>query len=263
MDRPRVSRICFLGGILAVACSSAASGEDTIHPSHRFSWGENIGWMNWRDAGDPPGSQGVRVHGTFLSGFIWGETVGWIHVGNGFPANGVQYANADSSDFGVNVDPSGDLHGFAWGENIGWVQFDTRSFAGQRARLDRASQRFRGYAWGENVGWIHLDDEEHFVGITPEGASLYRRGDSNGDTDVDISDPLHSVGCLFLGSACTECPDAADSNDDGDYDIADPIQTLNWLFRGGPAPPAPGPFLCGADPTSDDPFTDCVYDVCL
>lgn len=252
----------FSSAILVVACVVVARADDTIDPAHRYSWGENIGWMNWLDAGDPAGSQGVRVHDGFLSGFIWGENAGWIQVGDGSPANGTEYGNADGGDFGVNVDPNGDLRGLAWGENIGWVQFDTRSLGADRARLDAAAHRFRGYAWGENVGWISLDDPEHFVGIVAGGA-LFRRGDANSDAKVDISDALHSVGCLFLGTPCTECPDAADSNDDGKYDISDPIHTLSWLFSGGAEPSAPGPFQCGFDATDDDAFTSCDYDACL
>ena len=47
------------------------------------------------------------------------------------------------------------------------------------------------------------------------------------------------------------CDDAGDGNDDGQIDIADPIYLLNWSFFGGPAPPVPGPFSCGGDPTAD------------
>jgi hypothetical protein len=255
---------CVLSVVLSLA-GTAPCAADEIDAAHRFSWGENIGWMNWRDAGDPPGSEGVRVHATFLSGLIWGENAGWINVGNGAPVNGAQYANADSSDFGVNIDPNGDLSGFAWGENIGWIQFDTGAQGDQRARFDAAARRFRGYAWGENVGWINLDDAEHFVGTALPGTEepLFRRGDVNADTVVNIADPIHSVGCLFLGSECTECADAGDSNDDGDYDIADPIHTLLWLFNSGRDPPAPGPFLCGDDLTGDDALPDCTYDSCF
>lgn len=248
--------------VLVLACVRWAGAVDEIDPSHRYAWGENIGWLNWRDAGDPPGSQGVHIHDAILSGFIWGETVGWINVGSGAPASGDRYANGDGGDFGVNVDPAGDLYGYAWGENIGWVQFDTRSLGALRARVDRTAHRFRGYIWGENVGWINLDDPVQFVGIGPGEGGAFRRGDANGDAQVDISDALHSIGCLFLGSPCTSCPDAGDSNDDGRYDISDPIHTLTWLFSGGPAPPAPGPFICGMDPTTADRFTDCVRSSC-
>src|SRR6185503_13727226 len=212
-----------------------------------YSWGENIGWMNWRDAGDPPGSQGVRVHSSFLSGFIWAEGAGWISVGNGRPVDGIQYGNAEGGDFGVNLESNGDLRGYAWGENIGWLAFDTRSLGSLRARLDSAARRFRGYVWGENVGWINLDDPEQFVGIDSGDEPVFRRGDSNSDSRVDISDSIRSIGCLFLGMPCTPCSDAGDSNDDGKYDIADPVHTLAWLFFGGIPPPAPGPLLCGAD----------------
>jgi len=252
-----------VGLLILLVSGREALTQDLIDPAHSYAWGENIGWTNWRDAGDPAGSQGVRVHATFLSGFIWGETVGWINVGSGEPASGNHYANVDGSDFGVNIDPNGDLHGYAWGENIGWLNFDTRARGEERARLDAAAQRFRGYVWGENVGWINLDDPEHYVGIVPGDGAHFRRGDTNEDTEVDLSDAIHSIGCLFLGSPCTQCLDAGDSNDDGQYDISDPIHTLTWLFSGGAIPPAPGPFACGDDPTTEDLFADCLYASCL
>jgi hypothetical protein len=114
--------------------------------------------------------QGVNVGANFLSGFIWAENVGWINVGDGTPGNGVSYANASGTDFGVNVSSgSGNLTGFAWGEDIGWINFDGGALASppNPARFDGAAGRLRGYAWGENVGWINLDDATHFVGVIP------------------------------------------------------------------------------------------------
>jgi hypothetical protein len=255
-------RTLHLTALAALVVSQAAVAQVEIDPAHRFAWGENTGWTNWRDAGDPAASQGVRVHASFLSGFVWGENVGWIHVGSGTPADGVRYSNLDASDFGVNVDGNGDLFGLAWGENIGWIQFDTRSKGEQRARFDRAARRFRGFVWGENVGWINLDDPEQFVGTLPDGTLVvFVRGDANASGDIDISDAIHTLGCLFLGSACTECPDAGDANDDGDYDLADAVFILRWLFRGGAPPPPPGPETCGPDPTAD-PFEDCGFAGC-
>jgi len=248
--------------LLTFLLAPAAMSQEQIDPAHQYSWGENIGWMNWRDAGEPPGSLGVRVHPSFLSGFIWAESAGWINVGSGRPADGIHYGNAESSDFGINLESNGDLTGYAWGENIGWLVFDPRSLGGQRALLDSASRRFRGYAWGENVGWINLDDPEHFVGLGSPDEPVFRRGDSNADSRVDISDVIRSVGCLFLGAPCTLCSDAGDSNDDGKYDIADPVHTLAWLFFGGFPPPPPGPLVCGPDVTPDA-FKTCIYESCF
>ncbi len=80
----------------------------------------------------------------------------------------------------------------------------------------------------------------------------FRRGDSDGDSQVDITDPVFTLGFLFLGTASTTCQDAADSDDDGFVDITDPIRTLSMLFLGGPLLPAPGQLVCGPDPTLDD-----------
>ncbi|MBI4605192.1 MAG: hypothetical protein HY721_24775 [Planctomycetes bacterium] len=87
----------------------------------------------------------------------------------------------------------------------------------------------------------------------------FLRGDSNDDGRVDIADPIALLGCLFSGTSCPSCQDAADSNDDGKLDLSDAVFALAWLFLGGPEPPDPGPHECGADPTADR-LAACVYD---
>ena len=64
--------------VISMLMPVVASAQSTIDPMHKFGWGENIGWTNWRDANG--GDDGVVVGSTFLSGFIWGENVGWIHL---------------------------------------------------------------------------------------------------------------------------------------------------------------------------------------
>ncbi|HVR75105.1 MAG TPA: hypothetical protein VMT52_12265, partial [Planctomycetota bacterium] len=86
----------------------------------------------------------------------------------------------------------------------------------------------------------------------------FRRGDSNRDGAVDISDPIRVLGFLFLGGAGLPCPDAADSNDDGNIDLSDAVYTLHGLFLGGDPIPAPGPEACGLDPTEDS-LSECEY----
>jgi len=94
---------------------------------------------------------------------------------------------------------------------------------------------------------------------TPEGA-VFRRGDSNGDGRVDISDPVSIVAFLFLGGSPSLCADAADANDDGKIDISDPVGILGFLFLGTDAPQVPGPDTCGEDPTADELAT-CEYPI--
>ncbi len=90
----------------------------------------------------------------------------------------------------------------------------------------------------------------------------FRRGDSNNDSEVDISDAINSLSVLFLGRGEILCEDAADANDDGELDISDAIVTLGHLFLGSPTGlDPPGTRVCGKDPT-DDNLGDCIYEVC-
>lgn len=78
----------------------------------------------------------------------------------------------------------------------------------------------------------------------------FRRGDSNADLRLDLTDPVYTLRTLFLGGPESSCADAADANDDGALNISDPLFTLLHLFLGGPEPPAPG-LVCGMDPSAD------------
>ncbi len=126
MNRPAIV------ALLAAAAGPAALAQQHIDAVNKYAWSENVGWLNFADAGSPPGSQSVLIETSFLSGYVWGENIGWINMGDGTPTNGVSYANVNGTDFGVN--------------------------------LNTVTGHLTGYAWGENVGWINLDDATHYVG---------------------------------------------------------------------------------------------------
>ena len=77
----------------------------------------------------------------------------------------------------------------------------------------------------------------------------FKRGDTNGDGNIDIGDAVY--GLLFLfGHGPDPCRDAMDANDDGELDIADPVRILAYLFSSGGD--LPQPFgRCGDDPSGD------------
>jgi hypothetical protein len=168
------------------ATALAFLGYSNIDPDHRSSWGENVGWLDWRVAGN--GTSGVVIESDHLSGFIWAENIGWINLGSGGP-----YLNTDDTNFGVNILPGGDLEGYAWAENAGWINFgvgsewDDIDLDPDRPRFDDVAGRFRGYAWAENLGWINLDDSVHYVGLgfeAPDDCSvLYVDFDASGAND--------------------------------------------------------------------------------
>lgn len=79
---------------------------------------------------------------------------------------------------------------------------------------------------------------------------FFRRGDSNGDSSVDIADAIFTLLYLFAGGARTVCPKSLDVNDDGAVQITDAIYALEFLFLRGPLIKPPSP-VCGEDPTED------------
>ena len=88
-------------------------------------------------------------------------------------------------------------------------------------------------------------------GAVGSGDPLFRRGDTNLDARVELTDVLTTLNALFVAGPPLRCPDAADTNDDGRIQIADVVSLLNYLFAGGAAPAAPGPDDCGEDPSAD------------
>jgi len=81
----------------------------------------------------------------------------------------------------------------------------------------------------------------------------FKRGDANADGCVDLCDGVFIMKYLFLNGAAPICDDAADANDDGEIgSINDAIYILSYVEAGGPAPPAPGPSVCGFDLTDDE-----------
>ena len=80
--------------------------------------------------------------------------------------------------------------------------------------------------------------------------AVLRRGDANGDGEVDIADAVFLLWDLFADGRTPGCDDAADATDDGLLDISDPIAILGQLFLGQEPP---GGFLgiCGSDLTDD------------
>jgi len=84
--------------------------------------------------------------------------------------------------------------------------------------------------------------------------SVFYRGDTNTDGQLDISDALYLFNSLFLAGSPLGCLEAADSNNDGSADISDGVHVLSFLYNGGAAPAPPGPPTvgdCGPDP--DEP----------
>jgi hypothetical protein len=83
-----------------------------------------------------------------------------------------------------------------------------------------------------------------------ETSPCFVRGRCNGDSEMDISDPVFLLSFLFSGGPQPPCKDACDMQDDGTLDISDGIGMLGFLFMGSHPPGSPFP-EAGQDPTED------------
>jgi hypothetical protein len=100
---------------------------------------------------------------------------------------------------------------------------------------------------------VHLSGESTAGGggVILGGAGGCSTSARIGDGSVNLADAQKVLNWLFLGGTVPQCLDGADANDDSEIAISDPRFVLDYLFDGGPPPPAPGPTVCGRDPTPD------------
>ena len=179
-----------------------ASTATTINDPNKYAWGANLGWFDWR--GDV--ASGAVIGEFVCAGYLYSANCGWIHLGDGTPAGGIQYANTSGADFGVNHDGTGLLRGFAYGANIGWILFEPTG----NPRFDGTTGRFSGYAWSANCGWINLGDGSFFV----KTDTVALGADSDGDGITDAWE-LREAGNLTTLTA------AGDHDGDGASDLAE------------------------------------------
>ena len=144
-----------LAFLLMVTAEINIQAGTTIDAGSRYTYGANLGWMDWR--GNT--STGAVIGDYVCSGYIYSANVGWINLGNGTPSNGIQYSNLTANDCGVNHDGAGNLRGFAYGANIGWINFENTG----APRVDLLTGKMSGFIYSANCGWISLSNLFAFV----------------------------------------------------------------------------------------------------
>jgi len=98
-----------------------------------------------------------------VSGWAWSETIGWISF------NCTDRGVCGTSNYGVNIDGSGNFSGYAWSENIGWINFAPTgpypTTPNYSAKYDSETDNITGWAKAEAAdgngwdGWILLGKE--------------------------------------------------------------------------------------------------------
>lgn len=117
-----------MSGFLLVDLALASDSNGTIDPSHKFAWGDNLGWLNF-------GCDSCNIHisDTRVTGFAWSRQLGWLNLS---PDNG-----------SVTNNCQGQLGGKAWSSNLGWLDFSGASidfngkFTGQTGAIGTKAGR--------------------------------------------------------------------------------------------------------------------------
>jgi len=189
----RIFRVAIISSFVLCHASVSARAATTIDAASKYAYGANLGWLDWR--GDT--NNGAVIGDYVCSGYIYSANVGWINLGNGIPANGVQYLNNSATDFGVNRDAAGNLRGYAYGANIGWIAFESTG----AAKMDLLTGNFSGYAYSANCGWISLSNATVYVNSTVFAGNA----GAAGSQISSISKPANSSATLagLGGSAIT------------------------------------------------------------
>jgi hypothetical protein len=180
--------------------TTAAQASSSIDPARSFSWGANIGWVDWH----PSAVHGAQVSEFICAGSLYSANIGWIHLGNGHPASGIRYRNDSGTDYGVNQDGYGNLRGLAWAANAGWIQFEEQG----APKVDLQTGRLTGLAYGANVGWIQLGNASFGVRV----ATIAPGADTDGDGIPDAWERA------WAGNL-TQFNATSDSDGDGQSDL--------------------------------------------
>lgn len=197
-----------LGSIVLLGALASVRAATTINATDRFSYGANLGWMDW--LGDT--ASGAVIGEYVCSGYIWAANVGWIHLGSNSPTNGIQYQNVSATDYGVNHDGLGNLRGYAYGANIGWISFETNG----APRIDLKTGQLSGSVYSANCGWISLSNAVGYV----QTDTIAPGADTDGDGIADAWEQQR-FGNLTTADA------TSDTDHDGQSDLQEYLADTN------------------------------------
>jgi hypothetical protein len=97
----------------------------------------------------------------------------------------------------------------------------------------------------------------------PTNGTVYHRGDSDNNGQLQLTDAVRILGYLFLGGVAPTCLDAADTDGNNQLQLTDAVRILGFLFLGQvpPVSPGPPPGACGPDNDAThlacDTYTSC------
>jgi hypothetical protein len=188
------------------------------------------------------------------------ETTGEIRFGDGGPP-AVEELAAHVHDFaagGSGSESARDVH-ISWSTESTYDSMIIERNGEEIARLSGDSTLHVDASLSSGV-YIYkvvgvVGDDKSFpatvVAATVDSNGIFKRGDSNRDDAVNLSDVVTTLEFLFGGGTPLPCDDAADADDNGGIALTDAVLTLNHLYRGLASLPSPGTQIAWFDPTAD------------
>ena len=166
-----VLHLLVLSALTLIALPAFASQTVGTISNAQYSWGENLGWINF--APTTGGSySGLTVTDSAVTGYAWSATAGWINF------------NPTHSGQGVTNTSSGQLGGSAWVAGLGWLPMNGVTI--------NASGKFTGIAGtqGSTVGRLSFDCDQ--CNVVTDWRPLANR--TVQEPIPAISTPQHSSG---------------------------------------------------------------------
>jgi hypothetical protein len=224
-----------------------APAEDTVHVSTYSPWLDDF------RPGDAA-SFSLNFHGGQIRSPIW-----TFSTEAGTPTANIISVTPNPAELGQEIvfdgeaiDLGGDVINFLWESDQDGVISTELDFS--LTSLSVADHVISFSVQDNELNWSEVVTTNLLVEapiIPTSPFNQFRRGDSNRDGAIDLSDGSFILNFLFIGGTPPPCRDAADTDDSGELDISDGINVFNFLFAGTDPPPSPGPFECGSDPTED------------
>ncbi len=191
----------------------ASDSNGTINTSHKYGWGENLGWINFAPTDGSSNYHGLTITDSAVTGYAWSEAYGWINFA---PSNG-----------GVTNSCTGQLGGWAWSTQLGWISMSgvtigsTGEFNGVSGGTTLPSGRitFDCDNCDVRTDWIPCAEREEEGGGGPPPTC------SNGASDYPTCTPPTPPTCSNGASdypTCTPPPDPTCSNGASDYPTCTP-----------------------------------------
>jgi hypothetical protein len=120
------------------------------------------------------------------------------------------------------------LSDFCYDLNSGWVSLASTP--------NDSVECFYRFSCKQDIGVSNWDVYNFLLADTTTYIPLPKRGDTDGNNIVNISDAVTLISYIFGGGPAPDPLEVGDCDCNGLVNISDAVYLINFIFGGGPAP---------------------------